>query len=406
MNCFKKPLLLSFLLLGLSGCGLPAGPAVPPSFATLPPRLLLSIGNNDSINPQIAVDSSNGVFVTWQDTTVSNQILFSSFTDGSSLPPPPVPVAIPGSAGGTFPRMTTDGNGNAYVIWYSNNTIFMNYGTSSGFQTTPVQISTPTVPIPQSVSPPPADIAYDPGTNTLYIVWSECSSMVCPSGSTFDVVYTTVTLSPFFVSTPPINVSNGALGTFSGNPKIVLSGGVPSIVYQTSATPSGLYLAIDSTTPYYPVGNLSQAFSESLGIDSTGSSYVAWESVNPILNGRDIYFNFLKAGDPSFNSQPLNLSNNGNSKGPVVAIDSSQYVYVAFFSRPFQQVTYDVFLTRTTNGGSIFTDAFDISNTLGDSFSYAPGIAISGKTGYIVWDDNTYTGSGNHQILLQKILLN
>jgi hypothetical protein len=410
MNCFKKPLLLSFLLLGLSGCGLPAGPAVPPSFVTLSSnKTQLSVSSANAINPQIAVDSSSRVFVTWQDTT-SNKILFSSFIDGPSLPPPPVPVAIPGSAGGSFPRMTTDGNGNAFVIWYSNNNIFLNYGTSSGFQTTPVLISTTPVPPSQAGVAPPADITYDSGSSTLYVSWSQCST--CPPSPTINDIFYATTLipnplvNPLTVSAPVMVTNNNSSNIFLLYPKIKLFGGTPYIVYQSTgptSPQSGLYLS-QMSTPINVAGSQATASNASLGIDNSGNSYVAW---NPTQTS-DVYFNTLPAGNSQFNSPPLNLSHKPSTYGPAIALDSSQYVYVAYFARPAYQTTYDVFLTRTTNGGSIFTDAFDISNTtMGDSFSYAPGIAITGKTGYIVWDDNTYTpGHSTYQILLQKIILN
>ncbi len=400
MICFKKPLLLSFLLLGLNGCGLPAGPAVPPSFATLSTFLILPTVNNDLINPQIAVDSSSRVFVTWQDTA-STQIYFYSFIDGSPVPPPPS-IPIPGSTGGSFPRMTTDGNGNAYVIWFSSNQIFLNFGTSSGFQTTPVKISTTIVPTPQFGVAPPADITYDSGSSSLYVSWSQCSTCPPSPGTINDIFYATIPIAnplpnPFIVT------SNNSPNTFLEYPKIKLFGGSPYIVYQSTgltSPQSGLYLSTLST-PLYVAGSQATASNASLGVDSSGNSYVAW---NPTQTS-DVYFNMLPAGNTLFNSPALNLSNKPSTYGPALVLDSSQYVYVAYFSKPAFQSTYDVFLTRTTNRGSIFTDAYDISNTQGDSSSYAPGIAVTRKTGYIVWDDNSYSGNGNHQILLQKILL-
>jgi hypothetical protein len=220
-----------------------------------------------------------------------------------------------------------------------------------------------------------------------------------------DIFYATIPIvNPLTVSAPVNVTKNSSPILFLGYPKIKLFGGTPYIVYQTTSPTSGLYLS-QMSTPINVAGSQATASNVSLGIDNSGNSYVAW---NPAQNGSDVYFNMLPAGSTlfKFNSPAPNLSNKPSTYGPAIALDSSQYVYVAFFSRPAYQSTYDVFLTRTTNGGSIFTDAFDISNTLGDSFSYAPGIAITNKTGYIVWDDNSYTlNHSTNQILLQKILL-
>ncbi|MBI1820762.1 MAG: hypothetical protein HY036_02615 [Nitrospirae bacterium] len=398
--------ILLILSLGSTGCGLPPGPNTAPNFATISSQTIIlpnpATGAINSRNPQIAIDPS-GIYVVWEDKTNSNILFSSSTNDGSSFQ---TPIAIPGSSGGVFPRIKTDGTGNAYVIWQSGTRILLNYTTSSAFQTT-LQVSTQAVPFSQSGqggAAPPADIAYDSGSNSLYVSWTQCST--CQANSTInDIYYASIPITnPLSVSTP-VKVTDNTTGAFLGYPKITVFGGIPYMVYQSTISTSGLYLS-KATPPVITSLNVSgsqaTASSAALGVDSSGNSYVSW---NPAQSGSDVYFNTLKTNSP-FNSIPVNLSNNGSSYGPAIALDSSQYVYVAFFSIPGGQTKYDVFLTRTTNTGSTFSGAFNISNTSGgDSFSYAPGMAIVGKAAYFVWDDNSVTG-GNYQIFFQKVTLN
>ncbi|MHB8484037.1 MAG: hypothetical protein ACYDBV_15170 [Nitrospiria bacterium] len=408
----KNTLFNLFLIfsLGSTGCGLKPGPTAPPPFATAASQAQqLSLPQFDSTNPQIVVDSSNRIYIVWQS---NNSVVYTSSPDGgvSFI----APVLLTGTAGGTFPRITTDGNGNAYVIWYypnpPTNYILFNYttGSSGAFQTNPLTISTMPVPSPQGSAAPPADLTYDSTSKSLFIAWNQCSGGIsCPTN---DIYYSTVNLTPPITGanfSPVVLVSNGF--GFASYPKIMPVGGIPYILYSSSSPTSNLFLAKMTTpTPItFNVGNPSVALNASLGVNSNGDSFVAWNPNQP-QPGIDVFFNTLTATGTRFNFfPPLNLTNNGSSYGSVIALDSSQYVYVAFFSRTTANPNaYDLFLTRTPDGGVSFTGAMNISNSIGDSASYSPGMAIVGKTAYMVWDDNTLTQAGNHQIFFQKLTLN
>jgi hypothetical protein len=396
----ELPLFFTFILL-LTGCGLPAGTNAISNFSAInTPTLPLSLLATDSRNPQVAADGANNVLVVWQD---GNNINFVSSSNGGSSFTAPIPV--PGSAGGAYPRLTTDGSGNAYVIWQSATQFLLNYSTTNGFQSS-IAISSICPGQSSQNLVPQADITYA-GTN-LFIAWAKQASP-CSTNSPYNILFTSLPVGSLGSIPTPVDILSDTV--FAGYPKIAQFGGDPYIVFlKTSISDLMLseYSLTSQTQTSFPVktqnSNAQIPLSSSIGVDGGGNSFVAWEAYNPNLKGVDIYFNTLKKGNTLFNSNPINLSNNGASKGSVVGIDSSQYINVAFFSRPSANPNaYDVFLEQSRDGGKSFIGPMNISNTHGDSSSYAPGMAIVGKTAYVVWDDNS--NSTNHQIYFQKITL-
>jgi hypothetical protein len=400
---YRASSFLSLICFLLTACGLPSASNNSSSFAVSSlPVLRLDQSSLNAINPQVAVDDSDRVFVVWQD----NNITFTYSTDGGKTFQSP--VAIPGSSGGSYPRIATDGNGNAYVIWQTSTQFLLNYSTTNNFQPSPAVITSSVCSSQSSQSPVPQADIVNTGS-TLAITWAQQSSC-SNSSSPYEIMLDFQPLSN--PATPPAPVNVFTESFFAGYPKISNFGVNPYLVYlQTSVSDLVLleYSTTSSLQKSFPVktgsANAGIPLSSSLGVDANGNSYVAWEASQPQGGGVDIFFNVLPANSSSFNLSPQNLTNNGGSKGSAVGIDSSQYVYVAFFSRPSATPkAYDVFLERSSNRGNSFTDPFNVSNTPGTSASYAPGLAIIGKNAFVVWDDNSFT-SGSGQIFFQKLTL-
>jgi hypothetical protein len=403
---FRLKLAVSAIILtitiSITGCGLPPGPNVPPQFASLSGKTVILINTPvDSRNPQIAVDST-GIYVAWEDTT-SKKILFSESHDGGVSFNIPTPIPGPGSGTPSYPRITTDGNGKSFVLWQESGQFLLNYTVSSQFQSS-VAISTPCLGQFTQNAIPNADLAYSAGN--LFVSWAQQTP--CNTGS-YNIYFDSISaLTPVIVPTPQSVFTESQ---FLGYPRITGLGGDHDILFEQSSV-SDLFLSeyiLSSNSQASHYVNIQSAnilpppSSFSLATSANGSRYVAF-SAGKTQGGPDVYFNSLKTGSTSFTFNPINLSNNGSAIGPAVAIDSSQYVYVAFFSKSNAfPTTYDLFLEQSKDGGKSFSAAFNVSNSSGDSLSYAPGIAILGKTAYIVWDDNT--NSANHHIYFQKVAL-
>ena len=413
MSRGTNKLFLMILFTGLSifpGCGLPAGIGPPPPFATITQGpVILPSGLTAPLNPQIVADGNNHVFIVWQDI---NGISYAYSPDGGLTFPPQYRFPVPGSTGGTFPRVATDGSGNAFVTWFTgsnNGSILLNYAISNVFQgTIPVSISP--VPFPSAGISPPEDIFY--GNNSLLITWSQCTA-TCNLPSNYEVFANTTTLSGTLtvtsITSANFTTSTQVSGTaspsvlasgFAGYPKIRQFSAIPYILYQKQS-PSGIFLSIldPILQKDIKINNSRVSSTVSLEINNSGKVYTAW---NPSGQKPDIFTSLLSLGGTAFTAE-WNVSNNGNSYGPAMGLDSSQYPYIAFLSVPGGGTTYDVFLTRSSDGGAHYPYIYNMSNTIGNSFSYAPGLAIVGKTGYLVWDDNT---TGSRQIYFEKFSLN
>jgi hypothetical protein len=281
----------------------------------------------------------------------------------------------------------------------------LNYTLSGHFQSS-VAISTP-CPSQFTQNPiPNADLAYSAGK--LFVTWAQQTPCATgPYNIYFDSLLASNPVPPQFPQKSIISDSQ-----FTGYPRLSQYGGDPEILFDRSSISDFLLTeyAISSNIQTSFQVNIQSAnmvqppLDSSLVTDGAGNHYVAWEAQERTNGGVDIFFNTMKAGG-AFTFNPINLSNNGKAKGPAVAIDSNQYVYVAFFSKSNAfPTTYDLFLEQSKDGGKSFSSAFNVSNSSGDSASYAPGIAISGKTAYLVWDDNTNLTT--HCIYFQKVALN
>jgi len=91
--------------------------------------------------------------------------------------------------------------------------------------------------------------------------------------------------------------------------------------------------------------------------------------------------------NPTLPSLPADVTNVSNDKtfsiAPAAAASGNQ-VYVAWADQGNAQ-TFDIFLSRSANGGTDFDSPLNISQTNDSSLN--PRIALSGNTVYVVWEE-------------------
>src|SRR5215208_2214246 len=134
---------------------------------------------------------------------------------------------------------------------------------------------------------------------------------------------------------------------------------------------------------------------------SGNNVYVVWrerESTTP-GNQEILYRRSTNAG-ANFGSA-VNLSNStGLSQIPAITA-SGNNVYVVWQDDSLVSGIPDILYRRSTNGGTSFSGAVNLSNTAGNSGS--PAIAASGNNVYVVWHDNTTQVAGaQFDILYRK----
>jgi hypothetical protein len=106
--------------------------------------------------------------------------------------------------------------------------------------------------------------------------------------------------------------------------------------------------------------------------------YTVWSDNTP--GNFDIFFTRSTDGGATFGS-PINLStDSGNSITPQITVEEKN-VYVAWVD--YTPGNFEVFFARSTDGGNTFSSPINIS--LNNGFSQDPRIVASGTNVYVVW---------------------
>jgi BNR repeat-like domain len=191
-----------------------------------------------------------------------------------------------------------------------------------------------------------------------------------------------------FGNAGPDNLSNHPRGDFSLNPAVAVGNDV-HVVWEYSAGQTGSESKLEYTrstdggaTFTDPVNlDTDNADSYEPAIAASGNNvYVAWSGY---LGGNyEIFYTRSTDGGATF-TDPVNLSvNNANSYAPAIA-NSGNNLYIVWqdYASSSPRIAY----TRSTDGGATFTDPVNLDTDNADS--YEPAIAASGNNVYVVWSD-------------------
>jgi hypothetical protein len=162
-------------------------------------------------------------------------------------------------------------------------------------------------------------------------------------------------------------------------------------IYFTRSTDNG-----ENWSERVNISTLADFFSRfDIEVDNTGAINVIW---NTDLSGNhEIYFS--RSTDNGENwSEALNISNSSlDSLAPEITVDSSGNINVVWQEDTISS-EYVVYFSRSTDNGENWSEALNISNTLGSSG--APGIAVDsdGNIG-VIWSNGH---SGNHEVYFSR----
>jgi len=190
-------------------------------------------------------------------------------------------------------------------------------------------------------------------------------------------------------STPPDNLSNTAGGSFA--PQISSEGNNVYVVWDDDT--SGIFTpdiffarSTDGGLTFSePPENISNntGGSEQPQISVEGNNvYVVWSDTT--LGDENTFFARSTDGGLTFSEPPENISENtGNSLRPQISSEGNN-VYVVWYT-----VTgnFDIFFSRSTDGGLTFSEPENISENAGLAFD--PQISSEGNNVYVVWQDDT-----------------
>lgn len=355
-----------------------------------------NISNNSdySFTPQVAFDSAGNIYTVWEDDTNTNSnILFSRSTDGGSTFS--TPKSLSNTAGFSFsPRIAVDGSGGIDVVWEDAESttldIFFSHSTDGG-----ATFSTPknlTNGSPGSGSPM---VAAD-STGNVFVVWENDSGVLG--------VFVSRSTDGGATFSSPMTLSTNTGGSVSPQIAVDVNGNVNVVWEDDSGASSDISFSRSSdhgatfSAPKSLSLNVGNSTSAQLAVDLNGNVTVAWENDSP--GNFDIFVSRSTDGGQNF-STPKNLSNSpGLSRTPQIAVDLGGNINVLWADNAPPNSSTDIFFSRSGNGGATFSAPQNISNSAG--FSANPSLAVdSGGNINLVWEDST---PGNRDIFFSQSL--
>lgn len=354
----------------------------------------INVSNNAdfSFTPQVAVDANGTIYMAWEDDTNTNSnILFSRSTDSGATFT--APINLSNTSGFSFnPRIAVGSAGNVSVVWEDdtpgNTVIMFSHSTNSGANFTAAV----------NLSNDTADsgsqqIAADTAGN-IYVVWEHDSLNL-------GIFFSRSTDGGNTFSAPAV-LSTNASGSFSPQIAMGLNGNLGVVWEDDTAVTSDISFSHSSdygatfSIPESLSLHTGNSMSAQIGIDLNGNTDVVWANNSP--GNFDIFFSRSSDGGATFSS-PKNISNSaGLSQNPQLGIDAKGNINVAWQDNTPQNPSLDIYFARSSDGGVTFSSPLNVSNNSG--FSQNAFLAIdAGANINLAWEDGT---PGNDDIFFSR----
>lgn len=314
-------------------------------------------GGGVQIHPSIAVGGDGNIYIAWNDRRDSSEddIYFAKSIDEGYSFGSNVRVDDTGllQSAQLSPVIASDLNGNIYAAWADNRSgsaygydIYFSKSIDGGISFgTNVRVSDAASTANYKFNP---SMAVD-ANGYIYIVWEE------KKGSNYDIYLAKST-----------DVGN----TFG--PKIRVD---------------------DAPTTY------SNQQDPSMTLDADGIIYVVWTD-NRVGNYPHIRFSkSVNGGNAFLPSIKVNDGPSVRHAQPSIAVDINKNIYVAWCDERNVHNDYDIYFTKSTDGGYSFSTNLKVDDALNGS-QYRPSIAVDAAGNiYIAWDDSR---NGNGEIYVTK----
>ncbi|HJU14638.1 MAG TPA: PEFG-CTERM sorting domain-containing protein [Candidatus Nitrosotalea sp.] len=347
----------------------------------------VNLGSIGGAIDNIRIAGSGGAVVAvWQSFSANkSSIAFAKSTDNGTTFGPPVQISN-STRDSAFPQVAVSGS-HVYVAWLDRtegDITNVVFAKSDDGGTT---FGTP-VSITSHAGTSGIPKIYADGSN-VYLLWED-------NGEKNFEIFLASSSNSGNTFDLPVNISNDAGN--SGTPQMSVSGKNIYVVWMDDS--SGHYAVMlsrstDGAQTFSNPVDLSQSKQDSgyPQIASDGSNvYVAWTGTITEKN-YDVYFTKSTDGGQTF-GQPLDISNSPGASGwPQVAATGN--VYVSWVDN--SPGPYDVYITKSTDGGASFGQPVDVSNSVGGTW-YNQMVATP-NTVYLSW---LGVGQNNSQITFSK----
>src|SRR2546422_824408 len=133
---------------------------------------------------------------------------------------------------------------------------------------------------------------------------------------------------------------------------------MPILIPLLAASPLAVQAQVAFSPPQNVSSNPGTSYLSQIAVDSTGSINIVWLDNTP--GNYDIFFSRSSDGGATF-STPENLSNDpGDSENPQIVVDSTGNINVVWQDNP--PGNWQILFTRSSDGGATFSTPKNISN--------------------------------------------
>jgi hypothetical protein len=355
--------------------------------------------------PSIALGPDNQIYIVWVDCRndptceTNTDIFFARSTDGGLSFDPAVLVSDDGTFFANAPKIAADSSGNIYAVWHDNRTgdswdVYLSKSENGGGSFLPsVRVNG----YASGVYQYEPDLAID-SSGTIYISWNRYYYDADLEQWDYDVVMAKSTNGGATFGTN-VKVVDGSDWQYKSSIKVGPSGnlyvawtdrrnGGISDVYFAKSIDGGSTFSTNAIVNQYT--EQSQGYPE-MALDEDEVIYVVWNDSRNLYkrNGRDVFMaRSLDLGDsfePEIKINDAKIPAAFEYFYPTITAWGKGHVAVAWEDK--REGTYDVYLTRSDNGGLSFRPSWRLNSAEKGSQS-VPDIVMDAM-GYVhcTWRD-------------------
>ncbi|RMG56236.1 MAG: exo-alpha-sialidase [Acidobacteria bacterium] len=376
-----------------------------------PPRLV-SESSAGATDPSVAIDPAGTIHVVWEELDRGSNhtiIMYSRRESVTGRFASPIRLSDPALVA-SDPTIQVDDRGTINVMWTQRQPgsgfqdVFLSRSTDGGESFSEAVNVSQTMSSRVSASAPA--LAVD-GDGNIYASWTQSD---LSSGSLLEDVYFRRSTDGGESFSEAVNVSqvpDSNIRAFSSSIAVDDEGNINLLWTQLdfNGFSENIFLSrsTDGGETFSAAVNLTQfenafiqALGAVLGVDGMGNIYVAWTQLDFDRGGQDVYFSFSQDGGETF-TDPVNVSRTDRLGAIVTGIaamtiqgegDDPSETRIFLVWTDTSANNYEIFFSRSIDGGQTFSKPVNASGTLGFSFDPDVAVARDGRIA-IVWDDDT-----------------
>ncbi len=355
------------------------------------PAQRLTWNTGESFRPRAAVDSSGGVHLVWSDTTPGDsEIYYKQSTDGGGTWATSQRITFSSGSPGN-PDIAVDSTGGLHVVWEDeapgNSEIYYKRSPDGGATWSTSKRLTWN----EGMSWNPA-VAVD-SLDNLHVVWADMTP------GNFEIYYKKSTDGGANWSTSK-NLSSNSGNSFSpamavdssDRIHVAWSDGTPgkSEIYYKKSTDKGNTWAASQRLSWTAEASAQPA----IAVAASGRIHVAWSDATP--GDSEIYYKKSSDGGATWTTSKSLTANSGDSLSPALAVSALGNIHLVWSDKT--PGSGEVYYRKSADQGATWTTAERLTWNSGSSD--VPDIAVYGSDNiHVFWYDFT---PGNSEIYYKR----